>query len=1083
MLTISTLLAAVALVSGGKPQACFVVPADAPHSQKFVAAEFARWTKELTGAELPVGETAAPGLTPISFKLGDADVRYDGFKLTASKEGVVISAQEPVGLTYGAFWILNRFGKIYWFTPDSGADFTKTDTFELPEGTILKNTMYDRQGKGPGAASGAAADRVSLWNIRNGLKVMGKLTDKIREDYGLPLAATGGGHAFGDMVAFASVDPAELEAEIARIKASGEATNVLTKVTEGNIKSYALFNLNVKKTPWRFPLIKGRRCPTGSGARSMYKGGFDVGNPCLSNPETRQYVYDCICRDRAKCREGGKKVHYTYRMLCDDNSQWCECDECMKLIKDKGSSSKDDRASDYWWDLVNWLAPKLLEDPDTDVNVGIYLTYRQVPERVKPQVADPVRESVVVCVHGRCYLHDLQDKSCKSNARFVKLISDWEKTGIHIKMYEYHNQLPGKARYAFWEKSWVKDLKYYADHNISESEGSFFGPWVGWDSWGDTYKYGARACWQHAWLTSRFEWDPQDDYEAVHADMLARYYRAAAPEMAEYHKLLEEAIFKAGICMAYGSSDLPFTVASAEPGLMDQAKKLLCAAEKKAEGDEELKRRIDLDKLFFALDWEAAAARAGNQKSRPLARAVGAVKLDGVLDEAVWAKATVSDDWRWQRNWNVDAAQTEPMVPNTKMRLAYDDENLYIAVENDKTDGYVKDVPPKGDKWDAMSGSHLQFAIFSPSLKGEYFLLALSHDGKTFGALAANPNLVHHEVKCEFRHAIKDEPDRWTAELAIPLKPFTPPAAGEVWKMCALTVTYDKDGNRKNGTSTGFPLHWVDGMEGFSFGEAACGKPEPKISVFASFIRRISQERGISKAAAADLLYALGVRGYDCGPWEKDLDELAATKLKPINFYYFMKDFGPGRATTNALCLAQAKKYGIPRIMTIPPDFTEGGDEEAEFARTLAGMKAFVAQAKDEGITVTIEDYGGTANPCSQAKYLKRMLDEIPDLRYALDSGNLYFAGRGEDILDMMAYAKDRIAHVHLKDQTAENNRAYATLGLGAVPNEKIVKETWAAGYDGWYTLENAVGDTYLDTVRQTAVLRTWISELSAEGK
>ena len=116
-------------------------------------------------------------------------------------------------------------------------------------------------------------------------------------------------------------------------------------------------------------------------------------------------------------------------------------------------------------------------------------------------------------------------------------------------------------------------------------------------------------------------------------------------------------------------------------------------------------------------------------------------------------------------------------------------------------------------------------------------------------------------------------------------------------------------------------------------------------------------------------------------------------------------------------------------------------------------------------------------NCCSHVKYLKRFLDEIPEIRLALDSGNLHFAGRGEDILELMAYAKGRIAHVHLKDQSAApGNRSYVTLGLGAVPNERIVKALDASGYDGWYTLENPVGDVYTDTVRQTAVLRNWLS-------
>ena len=261
----------------------------------------------------------------------------------------------------------------------------------------------------------------------------------------------------------------------------------------------------------------------------------------------------------------------------------------------------------------------------------------------------------------------------------------------------------------------------------------------------------------------------------------------------------------------------------------------------------------------------------------------------------------------------------------------------------------------------------------------------------------------------------------------------------------------------------------------------ACCAKEPNISVFAKFIRMTAKERGVSLAKAADMLYALGVRGYDCGPDETDLDELAKTKLKPINFYYFPDWFARGGKyyadkATPAECLALAKRYGIPRIMVVPPDFTDGRENAAEFERMVALMREFVAAAKKDGITVTVETYGGTENPCSYAKYLKRFLDEIPDIRFALDTGNLYYAGRGEDILELMEYAKGRVGHVHLKDQRPDNNRVYETLGLGAVPNEKVVKAVNAAGYDGWYTLENPVGDTYLDTVRQVAVLKAWLA-------
>ena len=69
----------------------------------------------------------------------------------------------------------------------------------------------------------------------------------------------------------------------------------------------------------------------------------------------------------------------------------------------------------------------------------------------------------------------------------------------------------------------------------------------------------------------------------------------------------------------------------------------------------------------------------------------------------------------------------------------------------------------------------------------------------------------------------------------------------------------------------------------------ACGGEEPRISVFAHFVRSIAAQRKVSLAEAADMLYGLGVRGFDIGPGDKDLPELAKTKLKPSNFYVFPK--------------------------------------------------------------------------------------------------------------------------------------------------------------------------------------------------
>ena len=261
-------------------------------------------------------------------------------------------------------------------------------------------------------------------------------------------------------------------------------------------------------------------------------------------------------------------------------------------------------------------------------------------------------------------------------------------------------------------------------------------------------------------------------------------------------------------------------------------------------------------------------------------------------------------------------------------------------------------------------------------------------------------------------------------------------------------------------------------------GAAADLTPPTRISVFAHYVHNVAKERKVSLAEAADLLYAEGVRGFDDNYASAGLSALAATRLRPINLYGWVRFLASdGGAAEAGRFLETAKRYGVPRVMVIPDRFTAGGDEEAEFRRMAEGLRAMVARAKEMGIAVTVEDFGGDPlSPCNRLVYLKRFLDEIPDLRLALDSGNLYYARRDEDILELMRHAGGRIAHVHLKDQLASDRRTYAELGLGGVPNREIVHYVTERGYDGWFTLENTVkdADTLLETVRQVATLQTW---------
>lgn len=266
----------------------------------------------------------------------------------------------------------------------------------------------------------------------------------------------------------------------------------------------------------------------------------------------------------------------------------------------------------------------------------------------------------------------------------------------------------------------------------------------------------------------------------------------------------------------------------------------------------------------------------------------------------------------------------------------------------------------------------------------------------------------------------------------------------------------------------------------FMLGCCSCGgggAEGPKFSVFASCISRVAKEKGVSIERAAEMLAAEGVGGFDTSYADKNLDLYAKTALKPVNLYGFIRFNGPDAgAAESAKFVETAERLGVPRIMCIPNEFPNGVESEDEYAKMRDGLSNLVALAKGKGIAVTVEDFGGnTKSPCSYGKYLKRFMQDIPDLKFTVDSGNLYYAGRGEDIRDMVSFAKGRIAHVHLKDQSKDNNRSYVTVGLGGVPNEDIVRAMEKDGYKGWYTLENQVGDDHLaDVVRQVAVVRHW---------
>lgn len=137
--------------------------------------------------------------------------------------------------------------------------------------------------------------------------------------------------------------------------------------------------------------------------------------------------------------------------------------------------------------------------------------------------------------------------------------------------------------------------------------------------------------------------------------------------------------------------------------------------------------------------------------------------------------------------------------------------------------------------------------------------------------------------------------------------------------------------------------------------------------------------------------------------------------------------------------------------------------------KTLTGnLRRILKNAKEFGRTVTLHPHIGSV--VENREEVQRVLDDS-SMPLCLDTGHL-LAG-GTDPAELVSHAAERIAHVHLKDVDAAmaervragelthtravRNGLYRPLGGGDVNLPAVVGGLTAAGYDGWYVLEQNI--------------------------
>ena len=160
-----------------------------------------------------------------------------------------------------------------------------------------------------------------------------------------------------------------------------------------------------------------------------------------------------------------------------------------------------------------------------------------------------------------------------------------------------------------------------------------------------------------------------------------------------------------------------------------------------------------------------------------------AIKLDGIMDEEIWQKADVAQNF-WQ-NFPMDTSRS---IAESEIRMTYDDQFIYIFAKCYSTseDGDTYYVTPSLRRDFRGSGNDMITFIFD-TFKDQTnaFTFGLNPYGVQREGLIANGGSLQEDFDLSWDNkwysAAKIYPGYWTAELAIPFKSIRYKENTEEW--------------------------------------------------------------------------------------------------------------------------------------------------------------------------------------------------------------------------------------------------------------------------------------------------------------
>ncbi len=499
-LLIAPPVTALPLVKEGQPLAEIIVPEEAHPALHFAATELQKWVEAITGARLPLLQ--APEKAPAKIRLllnpsayqADLDQigNSDGYAVRQCGDELLI-ATRPKGIINGVFRLLYRNSDIIWArpNPDYGTIYSQTPDLTLSECDYIDIPRYLLRGWQISAGRDLSNEEWLVHNCCNwSADSMRFQQERVKHD---PILEYGGGHNL--------------------------------------IGRYIPEKKYYDTHPQFYSLKEGQRL-----RHSTTPGGAQL---CFTLPELQQTFIEEL--------DGHVKANLqydTFRIMIEDNHNVCQCEGCLAPLRlptgEIVENSDPAFRSTQFFIWLNPIARHLKQQYNKDVLAFAYFFTEQPPRcPLEPNI------HISFCPIGKNSKHPITHPA---NRTTLERFEGWLKVTPNLTWREYYGLCGPFPRPI--DTIALQDWRYIADRGIRRTYSEMRPDLPQTERMAASWHMNAL----YFWVMTQGPWQPERPVAELRQEFLSRVFGAAAADVAEFYRLIEEQWFALPGHSSYGDS-------------------------------------------------------------------------------------------------------------------------------------------------------------------------------------------------------------------------------------------------------------------------------------------------------------------------------------------------------------------------------------------------------------------------------------------------------------------------------------------------------------------------------------------------